>query len=159
MPIQRCHLIFTEMHRQDGLLQKLTNRLFPVVQTLFFTNSGSSVYNQSLKASNSNLTEKLYITLFTTSLQVGKYALKYGTGTQGGAEFTVMTGSASDSPMAEPLYRISPIGPESYFQIDKIENGKMNGSFFIYFYQPVTGATSLKSFECKDGKFQDLAVN
>lgn len=123
-----------------------------------FTNNGNSVYNQTLKTTFPDLTEKINVFLFTNNLQTGRYSLKYGAGTQGTAEFAIKQTSASGAPYADSLYRIIEVGTESYFQIDKIENNKMSGVFYFYFYQPVTGANSSKTLECKEGKFTAIPI-
>lgn len=123
-----------------------------------FTNNSSSVYNQSLKNTYPDLTEKITIFLFTNNLQTGRYSLKYGTGSQGIAEFVIKRSSASNALLADSLYRIAEVGPESYFQIDKIDNNKMSGVFYFFFFQPITGANSLKTLECKEGKFTAISI-
>jgi hypothetical protein len=123
-----------------------------------FINTGNSVYNQLLKDKYPGLTEEINVFLFTNNLQTGRYALKYGPGTQGTAEFAIKQASASGAPYADSLYRIIEVGAESYFQIDKIENNKMSGVFYFYFYQPITGANSLKTLECKEGRFTAIPM-
>jgi hypothetical protein len=123
-----------------------------------FSNNGNSVYNQTLRTTYPDLTEEISVFLFTSNLQTGKYALKYGPGTQGTAEFAIKQASASGAPYADSLYRIIEVGAESYFQIDKIENNKMSGVFYFYFYQPITGANSLKTLECKEGRFTAIPM-
>lgn len=123
-----------------------------------FTNNGNSVYNQSLKTTYPDLTEKIIVFLFANNLQTGRYSLKYGPGTQGTAEFVIRQTSASGAPDADSSYQIIEVGAESYFQIDKIENNKMSGVFYFYFFQPITGANSLKNLECKEGKFTAIPI-